>query len=55
MGTRQAYRELYSNCLDEGGDIKHRGDTIVYAEIGDIVHSEVFLQAANRLYQPSRA
>lgn len=41
----QAYRELYSNCLDEGGDIGIEGDTIIYAEIGDIVHSEVFLQA----------
>lgn len=38
----QAYRELYSNCLDEGGDLDYEGETIIYAELGDIKHSDVF-------------
>lgn len=44
----QAYRELYSNCLDEGGSIGVESDTTVYAEIADIDHNEVFLDKANR-------
>lgn len=44
----QAYRELYSNCLDEGGDIDYDGDTVIYAEIGDIEHGDVFLDVSNR-------
>jgi hypothetical protein len=41
----QAYRELYSNCLDEGGDIGGGGETIIYAEIGDISKQSVFLSS----------
>lgn len=42
----QAYRELYSNCLDEGGGINYEGETVVYAELGDINHSDVFFDAS---------
>jgi len=44
----QAYRELYSNCLDEGGNISSVGDTVIYAELGDIDHDEVFLNKSSR-------
>lgn len=44
----QAYRELYSNCLDEGGEISDAGDTVIYAEIGDINHHDVFLNKSDR-------
>jgi hypothetical protein len=43
-----AYRELYSNCLDEGGDHGDDGDTVIYAELGDIRHEDIFLDAANK-------
>ena len=49
----QAYRELYSNCLDEGGNINMEVDTtlgtmlggytVIEAELDDINHHEVFL------------
>jgi len=44
----QAYRELYSNCLDEGGDIGSDGDTVISAEIGDVDHGSVFMDKAAR-------
>lgn len=43
-----AYREIYSNCLDEGGHIGEDGETVIYAEIGDIAHNDVFLDTENR-------
>ena len=43
----QAYRELYSNCLDEGGKFGDDLDTVIYAEIGDIRHHDVFLGKKN--------
>lgn len=45
----QAYRELYSNCVDEGGDIGEEGDTVIHAEIGDVEHSDVFLPPRNAI------
>ena len=48
----QAYRELYSNCVDEGGYLDYKqsetetalmGYTVVEAQIGDIDHNSVFL------------
>lgn len=39
----QAYRELYSNCTDEGGSFGTDGETVIYAELGDIDHNDVFL------------
>lgn len=42
----QAYRELFSNCLDEGGQlgyVKSPDSTHIEAEIGDIDHNSVFL------------
>ena len=47
----QAYREIYSNCVDEGGAIGFDGDTVVHAELGDIYHSDVFLdkEAENKV------
>lgn len=40
----QAYRELYSNCLDEGGHIGDGGETVIRAELDDIRHEDVFLE-----------
>lgn len=49
----QAYRELYSNCLDEGGQLDYRqsdelieaiGYTAIEAELGDIDHNSIFLE-----------
>lgn len=40
----QAYRELYSNCKDEGGWIGDEGDTVIDAELDDICHDSVFLE-----------
>lgn len=39
----QAYRELCSNAIDEGGGHDIKGETTITAELGDIVHSDVFL------------
>lgn len=44
----QAYRELYSNCLDERGWIGDGGDTVVSAALADIYHGDVFLNTENR-------
>lgn len=49
----QAYRELCSNCLDEGGDIGDDGDTVISAEIGDIDHHSVFLKKRRLIHQTS--
>lgn len=38
-----AYRELYSNCLDEDGEFGE-GETTIVAELGDIEHESVFLK-----------
>jgi hypothetical protein len=51
----QAYRELYSNCIDEGGCIGDSGDTVISAEIGDVDHHEVFLETSNRRIVASSA
>jgi len=48
----QAYRELYSNCLDENGDIDYEGETVIFAELGDIEHSDVFFDASK--YHPAQ-
>lgn len=40
----QAYRELYSNCLDEGGEIGQDGETVITAQLDDIRHLDVFLE-----------
>lgn len=40
----QAYREIYSNCLDEGGWLGDDGDTVISAELSDIRHEDVFLE-----------
>lgn len=45
----QAYRELYSNCLDEGGDIDGGFETNIHAEIGDVKHADVFLDTTRRV------
>lgn len=39
----QAYRELYSNCLDEQGGMGTEFETVIEAELGDIVHSDIFI------------
>lgn len=39
-----AYRELYSNCADEGGSRGTEDVTTIYAEMGDIDHHSVFLE-----------
>jgi len=44
----QAYREIFSNCLDEGGQIGGEGETVISAELGDIDHSSVFLNRESR-------
>lgn len=52
----QAYREIFSNCLDEGGGIDYRqcdvlteqlGYTMIEAQLGDINHNDVFLDREN--------
>jgi len=40
----QAYREIFSNCLDEGGSLGEGGDTVISAELADVRHDDVFLQ-----------
>lgn len=44
----QAYRELASNCFDEGGTIGGNAETVIEAELSDINHNSVFLDKANR-------
>ena len=39
----QAYRELYSNCLDEGGELGAEDVTTIYAELSDISLSDIAL------------
>jgi len=46
----QAYRELESNCIDEGGNVGERGITRIYTELGDIDHSDVFRPAGTLLF-----
>jgi len=43
-----AYREIYSNCLDEGGCLGDEGETVIYAEMGDVHHGDVFLDVSGR-------
>jgi len=45
----QAYRELYSNCLDEGGWIGDGGETKIIAEIGDVNINDVYLKRDNKI------
>lgn len=45
----QAYRELASNCLDEGGVIGQEGETTVYADFEGVSHDDVFLNKSRRL------
>lgn len=49
----QAYRELFSNCLDEGGHLGSDGETVIYAELGDINHNEVFLDKHRKIIADS--
>jgi len=42
----QAYRELCSNAIDEGGGKDFKGNTRVYADLNDINHNDVFLPNA---------
>lgn len=44
----QAYRELASNCFDEGGQLGGDGETVIEAELSDINHNSVFLDKASR-------
>lgn len=44
----QAYRELCSNCYDEGGSVGVGDETTVYAELGDIRHEDVFLNTEGK-------
>lgn len=39
----QAYRELCSNAIDEGGGRDFDGETVVSADIGDVNHNDVFI------------
>jgi len=39
----QAYREIYSNCLDEGGWLGEGGDTEIIADFTGVDHNDVVL------------
>lgn len=45
---QDCYREIASNCMDESGIIGLEMETTIYAELGDIKHSEVFLDTDGR-------